>query len=61
MAAMTEQALELKREYQRQWREKNRESLRQYYCDYYRKPGNAEKKKVAMEKYWNKKAAQLAE
>lgn len=58
MTELTQQALEAKREYQRQWREKNREDLRRYSNEYYQQ--NKDKKKEAMNRYWNKKADQQA-
>jgi hypothetical protein len=58
MTKLSEQALELKRAYQREWREKNRESIRQYNRDYRRK--NKERTKEAEIRYWNKRAVEQA-
>jgi hypothetical protein len=60
MTEITQTALEMKRAYQREWREKNRESVRQYYKEYCQRPENKEKKKAATARYWNKKAEEAA-
>jgi uncharacterized protein len=57
MTELTEQALEMKRAYQREWRKKNREHIRKYHSEWKKK--NRDKSKEAEIRYWNKKAAEL--
>lgn len=48
-------AIELKREYQRKWREKNKEKLNAYYKEW--RKNNPEKIKEYDRNYWEKRAA----
>ncbi|HHB2062801.1 TPA: hypothetical protein ACOQ5G_005731 [Bacillus cereus] len=57
--ALSAAALEAKREYQRQWREKNRERCNAY-MNKWRKE-NPEKVKGYMDAHWEKKAAAVNE
>ena len=51
---MTEQAKQARREYAREWREKNREHIRAYHKLWRSK--NNDKVKAAVERHWEKKA-----
>lgn len=53
---MTEKAKEMKREYMRSWRNKNRERVRAQQNAW--RKANPDKIKAAQERYWMKKAAE---
>lgn len=53
---MSLEAIERRREYQRNYRERNRESILAYQRDYYKK--HPEKRKEYNNRYWEKQAAQ---
>lgn len=53
MTEMTEEAKVARREYQRKYRQKNREDIREYTRAYY--VVNKDKRKEALDRYWNKK------
>jgi len=46
-----------KRQYQKKWRENNKEHLRKYYQEY--RKNNPEKYKEYQRRYWEKKAKEL--
>jgi hypothetical protein len=52
--ALSQEALEKKREYQRNWREKNREHVNSYMKQWVKK--NPEKVRKNQERYWENKA-----
>jgi hypothetical protein len=54
---ITELGIQAKREYARQWREKNRETIRQKKRDWDRL--NQDKVRLYQNRYWEKKAAEL--
>ena len=56
---MTEAAKQARREYQRRWREKNRERIRQYDREWTK--NNPDKVKAAQARFYERQAAKLLE
>lgn len=57
---LSEQAKKAKREYMRQWREKNKDHVNNYMKEWKKRPGNEEKVKESVNRYWENKAKQEA-
>lgn len=59
--SLSEEAKAARREYQRRWREKNKERIAKTYKEWRSKPENKQKIKEYQKRYWERKAQELNE